>query len=339
MRSRPYSARLDGFLNLHKPVGPTSQQVVAEIRRALGVKVGHCGTLDPPAAGVLPLCLGAATRLSDFLHSFPKGYEVWATFGVATTTLDGQGEVTASQPQPALSTSHVAEALTHFQGNIQQVPPLFSAVHFHGRRLYHYARSGEPVQPPTRTVSIFRLHLLSFRRGDFPVARLAVLCSSGTYIRSLCRDLGQALGSPAHVSRLIRTRVGPFRLEHSVSLPTALREAREGDLARRIVPPQYAGLGLPTLCLEEDLAYEISHGNEIVVTSLPQAAFPCALPDDSPGGGWLLVNNPSGTLLALCEVQSPKNQRAGSALANSQAGGFLLRPRRLLLGAAGRDLQ
>jgi tRNA pseudouridine55 synthase len=304
------------------------------IRRSLGGKVGHCGTLDPPASGVLPLCLGAATRLSEFLHRFPKGYEVWATFGISTITLDAQGEVIARQPQPALSAVDVEKALPLFVGEIQQVPPLISAVHFGGRRLYQLARRGEEVKPPPKTLSIYRLRLLSFRSGSFPVARLEVLCSAGTYVRSLCRDLGEALGCPAHVSRLVRTQAGPFRLEHSISLAAALREAKEGDILQHVIPLERAGLGLPVLCLDEDLAYEISHGREITIDS----PLPTLLDHSSPnsiGNGWLLVNNPSSSILALCEAHTPENHGEGASPTVGEKGALLLKPKRVLLGAAG----
>jgi tRNA pseudouridine55 synthase len=335
MKSSDCSASLHGFLNLHKPPGPTSQQVVAQIRRVVASKVGHCGTLDPPAAGVLPLCLGAATRLSDFLHRFPKGYEFQAVFGIDTTTLDAEGEVTARRPQPSLSRSDLESILPRFRGEVRQIPPAVSAIHYHGRRLYQLARRGEPVDPPPRTVSIHRLRLLSFHPGEFPTGRLEVLCSCGTYIRSLCRDIGEALGCPAHVSHLVRTRVGSFRLEHSISLETAVREAEDGNLQRHVIPPQRAGLGIITLCVEEDVAYEIAHGNEVTLSTPPPEAPSWPPPQNGSGARWLLVENPLGSVLALCEIVPAEVRYSPSAPAESEGETLLLRPRKVLLGAAG----
>jgi len=338
MKSSDPFPNLHGFLNLHKPPGVTSQQVVAGIRRPLGLKVGHCGTLDPPASGVLPICLGAATRLTDQIHKFEKGYEVWATFGISTTTLDAQGQVTLRQPQPALSAPDLKAVLGRFQGQIQQIPPLVSALHFHGRRLYQLALRGEAVEPLPRTVSVHRLRLLSFQKGDFPVARLEVACSSGTYIRSLCRDIGATLGCPAHASRLVRTRVGPFRLEHSVPLSTALEAAKGGSLAQHVIPPQRLPLGLPVLCVDEDIGYEISHGNEVVFSSHSTPEPYSASPWQLSSAQLLLVTNPAGSLLALCEVRQAEGGPVGDPTGDAR-GKLTLRPRKVLLGAAGNSLQ
>ena len=209
----------DGIVAINKDAGWTSHDVVARLRRLLHMKrVGHAGTLDPAATGVLPVCFGQATRLVEYLSDSGKAYRATITFGTATNTYDGEGEVVATAPLPTdLAPSTIAAAFPAFLGEIMQVPPAFSALKRNGQRLYDLARAGITVDIPPRPVQIFALEIVAWAS---PVLVLDVACGKGTYIRSLAHDLGQALGTVAHLSGLVRTRVGPFTLDHAVTVET-----------------------------------------------------------------------------------------------------------------------
>lgn len=210
---------MDGVLNLLKPPGMTSHDVVSVVRRALGVKkVGHTGTLDPGVAGVLPICVGKATRLAEYIAGEDKAYRAEITFGVTTDTQDSFGEVLSEQDASHLTRGDIAYCLARFHGPVMQVPPMVSAVKVGGKRLYELARQGVTVEREARQVTFHRLQLLDFRPGPRPVAFVDVVCSKGTYIRTLAHDLGAMLKVGAHLSYLVRTRSGPFRLEQASTL-------------------------------------------------------------------------------------------------------------------------
>jgi tRNA pseudouridine55 synthase len=211
--STPSSA----ILNVHKEPGWTSHDVVARVRKLAGQKrVGHAGTLDPLAEGVLPVLLGRATRLADAIQSGEKRYHAWVKLGVATTTDDGEGEITAQRPVPTLSAPRITSTLGQFTGTITQVPPAYSALKLNGQRAYAMARRGESPELAPRQVTISELRLLDSTEDCL---ELEVACSKGTYVRALARDVAQALGTLGHLTRLVRTQVGPFRLEDAVRLP------------------------------------------------------------------------------------------------------------------------
>ncbi|MBI2856891.1 MAG: tRNA pseudouridine(55) synthase TruB, partial [Chloroflexi bacterium] len=223
--SRPGAFSPDGILNINKPRGMTSFDVVARVRRLTGVsRAGHAGTLDPDATGVLLVCLGKATRLAGFLSGETKTYRATVHLGVATDTYDASGRVTASCDASSVSLASVREVLTRFRGRIMQAPPAYSALKVGGRRLYQLARSGVHVTPTPRPVDVFRLELT---RWAPPELDLEIDCGKGTYIRSLAHDLGSALGCGAHLCALERTRSGPFSLADSVTLGE-LEEACRG---------------------------------------------------------------------------------------------------------------
>jgi tRNA pseudouridine55 synthase len=230
----------DAVLVIDKPSGLTSFDVVRSIRRATGTRrVGHGGTLDPLASGVLPICLGEATKLAQFLLGADKEYEVTVRLGVETDTDDADGAPTASQDARAVGEAAIRAALDRFRGTIQQVPPVYSALKRNGRPLYDYARAGVPVMAAPRSVVV---HALELTRFDGPDAvGLRVRCSKGTYIRSIARDLGRALGVGAHVTTLRRTRSGPFSIDEARPLAdvvAAISESRVSDLP--IVTPASA---------------------------------------------------------------------------------------------------
>ena len=231
------------LLIVDKPSGPTSFAVVKRVRALFGKrreKVGHGGTLDPFASGVLPICMGEGTKVLQFLLAADKSYEAVVRFGVETDTFDVTGQILAQYPVGDLSATAIEGALAGFRGPIEQVPPMYSALKRDGRPLYSYARAGETVERVARPVTIHELELVSFDAPDR--ARLRVRCSKGTYVRSLAADLGTRLGVGAHLVELRRTASGPFRLDQSVTLD---------ELAARIAD----GRPLPMLSLLEALAH------------------------------------------------------------------------------------
>jgi tRNA pseudouridine55 synthase len=206
----------EGLLNIDKPVGMSSHDVVNRIRRLTGIRrVGHAGTLDPLATGVLLLCVGRATRLVEYLVGHDKVYEVVVRLGQTTNTYDAEGKVVVERPFTHLTIAQIEQALTPFRGPIQQKPPMYSAIKKDGKPLYKLARAGIEVDVPARDVTIHALEILEM---DLPNVRLRVACSSGTYIRSLAHDLGEALGCGGHVIVLRRTFVGDFAVTDAVPL-------------------------------------------------------------------------------------------------------------------------
>jgi tRNA pseudouridine55 synthase len=253
---------VSGVLNVGKPRGPTSFPVVGQVRRLTDQRrVGHGGTLDPLAEGVLPVLLGRATRLARYLLELPKAYLVEGRLGQATATYDAEGEVTWQADPWAVTAQSLQEALGGFLGAIRQLPPPYSAVRVGGRRAYARARAGEALQLLPRTVHVYRLQLLEFRP---PLFVLEVECGRGTYVRSLVHDLGLRLGCGAHVTRLVRLRVGPFALEEAVPLERLAQEWRA-----RLLPPDAAVSHLPAVRLEEDQAQAVAHGRPLPLAAAP----------------------------------------------------------------------
>jgi tRNA pseudouridine55 synthase len=235
---------VDGVLVCDKPAGMTSHDVVARVRQLAGQRrVGHGGTLDPPATGVLVLALGRATRLLPFLPMEPKRYLARIAFGAETDTLDASGTVTATADAAAVDEAAVRDALRGFLGPQQQVPPMVSAVKVGGERLYAKARRGESVERATRAIVVHALELVDFAAGavDKPEATVEVTCSGGTYVRSLAADLGRALGTLAHLSGLRRTAAGGFTDAdaHTLADLEALAGTPDG-LARVVLSPAQA---------------------------------------------------------------------------------------------------
>ena len=205
-----------GFLNVYKPVGMTSHDVVAKLRKLTNIKqIGHTGTLDPFAEGVLPVCIGKATRLIEFLDD-DKEYLATVQFGVSTTTYDREGEITFSSDKK-VTVENIKSSLTEFQGEILQYPPIYSAIKVKGKKLYEYARSGQQVDIQPRKVIIEKIELKLFDE-KLQQAQILIKCSKGTYIRSIANDLGNKLECGAHLTKLVRTQAGKFRIEDSVNL-------------------------------------------------------------------------------------------------------------------------
>jgi tRNA pseudouridine55 synthase len=237
-----------GLLLIDKPAGITSHDAIDRIRRALGVrKVGHAGTLDPMATGLLLVGVGRATRLLRFLGQLPKDYEGTAVLGVETATLDAEGEIVRTNPvhvDPVVLGAAIAELV----GDIEQVPPAYSAVKVGGRKLYRAARSGNEMEAPPRRVRVYAFDLVRF---ESPIFEFAVRCSAGTYVRSLVADVGARLGSGAHLSSLRRTGIGPFRVG----------DASAPDSPGELMPPERAVRHLAAVTLQADEAEVASHGS------------------------------------------------------------------------------
>ncbi len=277
---------MEGLINLHKPAGPTSHDMVDLLRRLTRRRrVGHGGTLDPLAEGVLPIAIGRrATRMLPFLQQETKTYRAEILLGVSTTTYDAAGEVTARRPPPPLFRPQVEEALRRFQGEIEQVPPPFSAVRLGGVRLYRRARAGEQVSPPPRTVRIERLTLLSWTP---PRLQVEVECGGGTYIRSLAHDLGEALDCGACLAALVRLRVGPFLLEEAVTPADLAAAAAQGRLQAFLLPLDLPVRHWPAVHLDATQAGHLLHGR------------PLERHDPGPEGEMVRVYGPAGHFLAL----------------------------------------
>ena len=249
-----------GILLLDKPRGITSNAALGRAKRVLGIKkAGHTGTLDPMASGLLALCFGEATKVSAFLLDGDKAYLAEVTLGVTTDSEDAEGQVLEEQPVPVLDEAAIETVLDGFRGPIEQVPPMFSALKHQGKRLYELARKGEQVERPPRAVTIHDLELLGF---DGQRLRLAVSCSKGTYIRSLARDIGQALGCGAHLSALRRTGSAPFSIEQAVDLEVLNELDREQ--ARALLRPADIALpNLPPVPLNDAQAADLRHGRPL----------------------------------------------------------------------------
>lgn len=244
---------LFGCLNIYKPVGMTSHDVVAILRRKTKIRqIGHTGTLDPFAEGVLPICIGKATRLIEFLPD-DKEYLATIQFGASTTTYDIEGEKTFTSDKK-VNESEIIEVLHTFEGEISQLPPIYSAIKVKGKKLYEYARKGEEVEIQPRKVTIENIELKSFDE-TLQQAQVLIKCSKGTYIRSIANDLGQNLGCCGHLIKLIRTQAGKFRVENSVQLD-------EIDVAKSLINPLEI-MDLPKLQLSDDEYNKIRHGMPI----------------------------------------------------------------------------
>ena len=310
-----------GFFAIDKPAGPTSHDIVASVRRRVGrgVKIGHAGTLDPFARGVLVVCAGHATRLADYVQAQPKLYRAVIRLGDTSTTDDPDGEVTPTPagldassgagqgegaaplgcPRPA--EADVRRAVAGFVGQIDQVPCAHSAVHVDGQRAYKLARAGRDVSLPSRPVVI---HAIDVLRWDWPILELDVRCGSGTYIRALARDIGSALRVGGYCQELTRTAVGVFEIARAVA-PDAL------DPARDLLPPTLALGDMPRVVMDESQRGRLRNGNLI---DLPEPAV----------GDEIALMDSEGHLLAL---------------AQSRAEGWKLQPTKVFLGAETEGLR
>ncbi|MFC1611193.1 tRNA pseudouridine(55) synthase TruB [Myxococcota bacterium] len=260
---------MDGILIIDKPVGPTSHDVVDRVRNLLHQKkVGHTGTLDPVATGVLPLVLGRATKIARYLTGGDKQYRATFRLGVTTQTLDAEGEVVEERPVNAEEDS-VRETLDSFVGEIQQIPPMFSAKKMHGKRLYELARQGVEVEREPKTVTIHSIDLVDLSLPDVTVD---VRCSAGTYVRVLAQDTGERLGCGGHLKQLRRLAAGPFSIDEAVTLATL--EADPGSASEHVLPLSRALTEMPRIFVPIHLARMVVSGHQLSVADLKALDVP-----------------------------------------------------------------
>jgi len=300
---------ISGIFNIDKPAGWTSFQVVSLVRRLSGVRrVGHAGTLDPSATGVLVVCLGQATRLIEYMMEATKVYRAEVRLGITTDTLDATGTPVSQADPSNIGRQQVEKALTAFVGEIDQVPPMFSALKYNGQPLYRYARAQRQVERQARRVTIHRLQLLAFQP---PLATIEVECGKGTYIRALAHDLGQQLGCGAHLAALARLRVGPFTLDDACSPPQLEAAFQEGRWQNLLHPADAALPSWPAVTLSEPQERAVRFGQCLAADSL------------EPGQA---VENDQ-----LCRAYSPRGQLV--AILRYDAAAFLWRPVKVFAAA------
>lgn len=269
---------LEGVLPIWKPVLFTSHDVVAKARGILKMKrIGHTGTLDPMVTGVLPLCLGRATRLVEYIQEMPKEYEAKLVIGFATDTEDLTGSVIERADQVTVNERQIQEVVDRFTGVIEQIPPMYSAVKVDGKRLYELARGGEVVERQPRQVTIHSIHILSVKLDvQAPEIIFRVRCSKGTYIRTLCSDIGRALGYPAVMAELVRTGTGGMTRMQCVTLEELAEAKRQGDgaLAQWLIPADQAISFFPAVEVGAEAAVHARQGKKIRVEADEAAKQP-----------------------------------------------------------------
>ena len=283
-----------GFLLVDKPGGWTSHDVVAKVRSVLSIKkVGHAGTLDPMATGLLVLGLGRATRLLRFVQAFPKEYVARIQFGVATDSLDADGAILTREPMP-VDQDVVAGAMARFVGPILQVPPMVSARRVGGHRLYELARDGVEVEREATEVTIYAFDLVEFSPCDYPEATVRVRASAGTYVRTLADDVARALGGRAHLTALRRIRNGSLDVAEAATVDQITAAAAAGTAARLVLDPADGLPDIPAAVVEDDLAAAVANG------------VPLAGHQLEAGDGLVKLLDRGGTLLALYRVQGAR---------------------------------
>ncbi|MCD6291740.1 MAG: tRNA pseudouridine(55) synthase TruB [Anaerolineae bacterium] len=252
---------MHGLLIVDKAAGWTSHDVVAKVRRLTGQRrIGHAGTLDPMATGVLVLCLGAATRLVEYMQGHDKRYRATIRLGEVTDTYDSDGRIVERRPVPPLTQNELLAHLQKFQGIFVQQPPAYSAIKVRGTPAHRRARRGERVAPPPRRVTVHELHLLEWSPPDLS---LDIWCSAGTYVRSLAHDLGQSIGCGAHLIALRRTAVGPFTLKQAITLPQLEELIAAGRWQERVLPPVEAVRDMPRIELTSEDVRAVRFGQPI----------------------------------------------------------------------------
>ena len=264
-----------GILNIDKPYDMTSMQVVRKIKRASGFKrVGHAGTLDPIATGVIPVCFGQATRVMEYLLDGAKRYSGEIHLGVSTDTYDAMGEVVTETDASTITSEQVQDALMQFQGEISQVPPMYSALKRDGKRLYDLARKGIEVEREPRPVSVYAIDLTGW---EPPLVTVKVDCGRGFYMRSLAHDVGQILGCGGHLKSLVRIKTGPFHLDDAITLEEAEFSFEDGSWADLVYSPDAALGSLRTIIAGRDNLTAIRNGRPLS----PDVSFPPDSPNES----------------------------------------------------------
>lgn len=276
MARRTRGRAVNGILVLDKPAGVTSNRALQQVKRLFNAnKAGHTGSLDPFATGVLPICLGEATKFTQFLLDADKGYQCTVRFGVATATGDIDGNVLSRSDASDLNRTALESALNQFRGDILQVPSMYSALKHQGRPLYELARAGVEVERKARPVTVYELELLDLRNGSEAEADLSIRCSKGTYIRTIAEDLGAALGCGAHVTVLRRTLAHPFTLEQVLTMEQLQKlfdEEGFAGLDALLLPMEQAANDLAEVELTTDMAWYLSRGQPVMAPEVYRCA-------------------------------------------------------------------
>ncbi len=249
---------MNGFINFYKPTGMTSHQCVAYFRRLLHIKkVGHAGTLDPGASGVLPICVGKGTKAAAYLLEARKAYRGELYLGAITDTQDAYGKVLKETPLTGINSALIEKVMESFTGKIKQIPPMYSAVKHKGRPLYKLARKGEVVSRESREVTVYALNIIDI---DLPRVLFDVECSKGTYIRTLAEDIGNKLGVGAYLSFLLRTKSGPFKIEESFIMEEIEKNLEEGSIFKCIIPVDIVFTHLPSVIIKDQARDTLING-------------------------------------------------------------------------------
>jgi tRNA pseudouridine55 synthase len=263
---------MDGILDINKPTGMTSHDVVAKVRKLLKQRrVGHAGTLDPAASGVLPICIGQATRVAEYLSESGKAYQATIIFGTVTDTYDSEGTIVRTASTQDLALSKIESLLPAMLGEQMQVPPRYSAIKLQGQPAYKRARAGEYVAVEARRITIYRLEIIDWQSLPPPTLTLAIECSKGTYIRSLAYDLGEQAGCGAYLAGLVRTRSGPFTLSESITLDQLAEAAAQGTAEQFLFSADKPLEHYPALVLDEVMTERVRHGNAFRIEEEPDA--------------------------------------------------------------------
>lgn len=294
---------LNGMLVVDKPSGMTSARLVAVLKKSIGVrKIGHTGTLDPFATGVMVICLGKATRLARFFLHGDKRYQATMVLGTETDTLDATGQTVATSSDTQRSREEILGAMGKFHGTISQAPPVFSALKHKGTPLHKLARQGRPVQKPPREVVIRALNLLDVA---LPAVQFDVTCSGGTYVRSLCADIGQDLGCGAHLRDLRRTESCGFSLDQALTMEAIDTLAASGRIAEEVISMPAALEGMRTLSVDPETAAKVLHGVPLDSRMVDEHSLTAG--NEARFEGAVKIEDPTGQLLAVAE----KEKRTG----------------------------
>ena len=279
----------NGIINIHKEAGFTSHDVVAKMRGICGQKkIGHTGTLDPQATGVLPVCLGSATKLCDMLTDKDKEYVAELLLGQSTDTQDVTGQILSEAPVN-VSEDEVRSAVMSFVGDYNQIPPMYSALKVNGKKLYELAREGKEVERKARPVSILEIEILDIK---LPVVKMRVACSKGTYIRTLCADIGEKLGCGGTMKSLVRTRVGSFSLDNAVTLGQLQAFKDNGEIEKAVLPVDCCFGECPALHVQEQWRKLLENGNSIYPNQTVEG-------HTHPNGQWVKIYREDGSFAGI----------------------------------------
>lgn len=260
------SSEVFGFLNIDKPSGPTSHDIILQLRQIIGIqRIGHTGTLDPLASGVLPICVGKATRLSEYISGTNKRYHAWIFIGQSSITYDSEGEKSSIKDVKGITEPDILEILSEFKGQILQTVPIYSAIKRGGRKLYNLARRGVNITPPKRKVEIYKINLIHWRT---PELLLDIHCSSGTYIRSIAHEIGEKLGVGAYLSSLKRISCGSFMICQSISLENLQYDCQ---WQKHLLPAEWPFQKWEKITLNQELAYSLCQGQKIEFNHIGKA--------------------------------------------------------------------